>query len=166
VPRNSRTNRPALGEPLAPLALELRHLAADGSARQPARLVEEAHLHGRVAVAIGRAHREDRAWAGFDHGDRHDRAVGVEHLRHPDLAAEKALAPGCVGRGSGGRFSHVHFAGDADQPAGHPPAVDRVAITLEAVGCGSIRGRGFPPHGRTAPNLTHNAFQACLVVRS
>ena len=43
----------SLRQPLAPLAVELRHLATDRAAGEPARLVEKSELHGRVAVAIG-----------------------------------------------------------------------------------------------------------------
>src|SRR5262249_18071942 len=48
----------------------------------------EGELHCGVAVALLLAHRGHLAGAGLDHGDRNDRAVLAEDLRHAELLAE------------------------------------------------------------------------------
>ena len=48
-------------------------------------------LHGRVAVGVRRAHGDDRARAGLDHGDGRDGPdLLVEELGHAELLADDA----------------------------------------------------------------------------
>src|SRR4029453_17777380 len=47
-------------------------------------------LDGRVAVALGRAQARDGIRLDGDHAHGHHRPVVLEHLRHPDLAADQS----------------------------------------------------------------------------
>ncbi len=51
-------------------------------------LLDEPELHGLVAVALRALGLHDDARAGLEHRHRGHRAVGAEHLRHPDLLAD------------------------------------------------------------------------------
>ena len=82
---------PGLGSSLRTAAIELGDMTANRPTGQPAGLVEKANLNGRIAVTLDRTHLSHRTRTSFNHGDRHHSAVGIKHLRHPDLAAKEAL---------------------------------------------------------------------------
>ena len=90
-------------QPLGPLALELCDLATNRATGETAGLVEKAQLDGRVAIPLDGPHDHYRTGPRLDDGDGHRSAIGVEDLRHADLAAEQALTAGKTDSSGGGR---------------------------------------------------------------
>src|ERR1019366_7007590 len=52
---------------------------------------DQPELEGVVSVVVLRLALDDQARPGFDDGDRHDRAVRLEDLGHPDLASQNSV---------------------------------------------------------------------------
>ena len=80
-----------LRSPLRTATVELCDMTANRPTGQPTGLIKKANLNGGIAVPLDRTHLSHRTRTSFNHGDRHHSAVGVKHLRHPDLAAKEAL---------------------------------------------------------------------------
>ena len=142
--RLGEQNNPRLDLPLAALAVEIGNLPAHRATGEPARLVEKPDLNGRVAVTLERAEAKNLARPGFDDGDRHHGAVGIEHLRHPHLAPQQPLGGRTLGLDSPSPTGELSTRG-CDHPRGCGNSSDD-SSTGRFLSSHVVRRRNAPPH--------------------